>query len=330
VIIGKNTIVIFCAALTVIGIAAGLKWQIENSKAVYKSNDVIVDAYKPYVKSNDNALVPAPLDRVEVESYNRVSNQQGAASITAKAYLIGNVVTGEIYQEFNAKQSLPVASMSKLVTAMAATAEMASTSMISIIPNEPSLWDASSTLSVGEKYSLNDILYPLLLSSSNLAAESIAAFSYRDTYRELATSTIRSYFLTLMSSYAWEIGMPSSFFADPSGLIETNIASAEDMFALAKYLYKYRPDILTITRKPQISLATTTEHGSSTFVSTHPFVNDKRFVGGKTGRTLAAGETMLTILDINGQKVAFIILGSGFGNRALDTRKLIEIYTRGQ
>jgi D-alanyl-D-alanine carboxypeptidase len=118
--------------------------------------------------------------------------------------------------------------------------------------------------------------------------------------------------------------MPKTYFADSFGVSSNNVATAEDIFALAQYLYRYRPDILTLTRNSSSTMATTTDHGSHIITSTHPFVNDSRFIGGKTGRTPAAGETMLTILRINERPIAFIVLGSGIGNRASDTRSLIN------
>jgi D-alanyl-D-alanine carboxypeptidase len=127
-----------------------------------------------------------------------------------------------------------------------------------------------------------------------------------------------------MKGYAWEVGASTAFFADPSGLSPLNSASAKDIFALAQYLYKYRQDILEITRTIATSTASTTDHAAHDFVSIHPFVQDPRFIGGKTGRTIEAGETMMTIMNIKGHILAFIILASGFGDRAYDTKLLID------
>ena len=164
----------------------------------------------------------------------------------------------------------------------------------------------------GEHFTVRELLKPLLLASSNVAAEALL-------------STIdRAHFLELMSNYSWEIGMPSTFFADPSGVSPRNVASAHDLFALATYLYTSRPDILEITRSVGTEIATTTEHGSHAFPSTHPFASDPRFIGGKTGRTPEAGDTMLTILRIDNQAVAIVVLGSRYEGRAADTRLLIS------
>ncbi len=232
--------------------------------------------------------------------------------ITASAYLVGNLLTGKIYLSSNENQPLPVASMSKLVTTIVATNIMSPTTTIEITPPETDVPSDMSMLLAGEKFTLKELLEPLLLSSSNVAAEAIAS------------SSDRSKFMGLMSSIAWEIGMPTAYFADPSGLDPHNEASANNMFALAKYLYTIRPDILAITRTQHIVIATTTDHISHIVNSIHPFVTDPRFIGGKTGRTPEAGETMLTILNINGQPIAFIVLHSDIGARAHDTSLLID------
>ena len=202
--------------------------------------------------------------------------------------------------------------MSKLVTAFVATDELDLNKVVEITPEMTDVPPDSSNIKAGEKYMVKELLYPLLLSSSNVAAEA------------LASSSDRAYFMERMKSYAWEIGMPSSFFDDPSGVSPYNTASAKDLFALSVYLYKYRPDILALTRNPSLLSAAVAEHAERRYTSTHPFVNDTRFIGGKTGRTPLAGDTMMTILKINDKPISFIVLGSKYDNRANDTRLLIE------
>jgi D-alanyl-D-alanine carboxypeptidase len=232
--------------------------------------------------------------------------------VSAKAYLVGNVETGEIILKHNISMVLPVASMSKLITAIAATDTISPTTTITISDEMTKVAGDASMLVAEEKFKMTELLYPLLLSSSNIAAEA------------LASAIDRTKFLELMSSYAWEVGMPKTFFADPSGIDPNNQSSAEDFFALARYLYKSRSEILAITRMDKTFLGTTTDHNYHDFVNTHPFVNDQNFIGGKTGRTPQALETMLTIIKINDKPIAVIVLGSEIGSRASDTRILID------
>jgi D-alanyl-D-alanine carboxypeptidase len=238
---------------------------------------------------------------------------QGPA-VTAAAYLVGNIKTGLIYASHGPDERLPIASMSKLLTAIVAIDTLSPTTTVEITPDEAAAPPDTSGIGAGEKYSAQELIYPLLLNSSNIAAEALAS----------TTKIRRASFLELMSSYAWEIGMSSTYFADPSGVDPTNQSSARDFFALARYLDVYRPDILSLTRTISISVATTTEHGAHVFASIHPFVRDPRFIGGKTGRTPEAGETMLTIMNINDQLIAFIVLGSQIDHRASDTKILID------
>ena len=233
-----------------------------------------------------------------------------AQVMTAKAYIVGNVTTGRVYIQHNSSVALPVASMSKLVTAMVALDTLPKDKKIVITPPEADVPPDGSGIAAGEAYTVSELMYPMLLDSSNVAAEA------------LASSSNRAHFLELMSSYAWEIGMPTAFFADPSGVSLHNEASAKGLFALAQYLYKSRQDILAITRTAHLAVATTTDHGAHSFDSIHPFVKDPRFLGGKTGHTPEAMDTMMTIMQIDGQKVALIVLGSQ--DRAADTKLLID------
>lgn len=232
--------------------------------------------------------------------------------ITAYSYVAGNINTGKIYLELNPNVKVPIASMSKLLTAIVATDTLAPTSIVPITENEASAPPDQSGIGSGEKYEAQELLYPLLLDSSNIAAEA------------LADSKNRRQFLEDMTSYALEIGMPDTSFADPSGVDPRNSSSAKDFFSLSRYLSVYRPDILALTRTVRTSVASTSNHGAHEFRSIHPFVTDPRFIGGKTGRTPEARETMLTMMKINGQNIAIVILGSEIDHRASDTTMLIN------
>jgi len=330
------TFVVILIVLAFVGIMAGVQLVVQslpppvpyapsansmsvapNNPSIYTSPDaegeIVMDGS---FAATTTALSPdTSLDKAINESISSpVAPKPNPNDITASAYIVGNVLTGKVYISSHPTGVFPVASMSKLMTAIVATGMFSATTTISITKPETDVPPDASNLQAGEMFALKDLLYPLLLASSNVAAEAIAS------------STGRLHFMDVMSNTAWEIGMPDTYFMDPSGLDPRNEASANDMFALARYLYTYRPDILAITRTPHMDMATTTDHESHIFDSTHPFVNDPRFIGGKTGRTPEAGETMLTILRINSQPIVFIVLHSAYGERANDTTKLIKKY----
>ena len=309
----RKIITTLIACVVFLGITAGYK-----INQIIKSNNVpkrVVPALHDDIPVPDSTFLqehtvdaPMPIASPKLPSI---------PGVTARAYLVGNIETGKVYISRNRQVIMPVASMSKLVTAFAATDMLPASSTIEIIPQALLAPPDKSNLTAGERFTLHDILYPLLLDSSNVAAEAISS-----------STGNRDSFLLLMRSYAWEVGMPHSYFADPSGVSPQNAASAQDIFGLAKYLFNYRPDILALTRSGTTTVATTTDHGSHEFVSTHPFNGNPRFIGGKTGRTLEAGETMMTILDIDDQPIAIIILGARYGSRESDTRILLQKFWR--
>lgn len=302
--VNKNLIILWLVCLILI--ITAILYRLSGG---YKETKVDID-----IEESTNTNLPIETSQVfyEVEKSDakpetKIPVQQ--SPISAKAYLVGNVENGEVYLLRNRSMVLPVASMSKLITAVESIDQFSITGTTTTA-SSTLIFPDSIQYSEGEIFTIEEALYPLLVSSSNVMAEA------------LATTSSRSHFMDLMSSYAWEIGMPATYFADPSGISPQNMSSANDFFALAKYLYKLRPDILAITRTPKYTLATTTEHGYHEIVSTHPFVNEPNFIGGKTGRTPQAKDTMLTILNIDDQPIAFIVLGSL--DRKKDTLYLIR------
>lgn len=242
--------------------------------------------------------------------------QDFKSKVTAIAYIVGNLKTGEIYLEKRADLSLPVASMSKLLTASVAmdllprnTITQIDENTIKTVPNN------KDDFKPGERFATEELIPLMLVSSSNIAAEAIASTTYMN----------REEFVHNMSAYSWEVGVRSSYFSDPSGISEYNRVSARDIFSLSKYLYERKPEILNITKIAKGFIEGNNLHNSHVFASTHPYVSDKRFLGGKTGTTIAAGETMLTILSIKGEPISFVVLHSKAGNRKNDTDILIKL-----
>ena len=321
-----NLTIITFACLGAIGLALVVKISHENenkpilSPVLQNTTDmtpilkVAETFFKNYV-AQDNAST-SQKEVVQTKPVSKIKVIEGKnvtiPGITAEAYLVGNASTGQIYLEHNGTESLPIASMSKLITALTAMDTIRPDQPIEVTKEETATYPDPSNLEPGEKFTMPELLYPLLLDSSNVAAEA------------LASSTNRAQFIEDMSSYSWEIGLTKSYFADPSGLSPHNKASPEGFFALAQYLYKSRPDILALTRVKTFSFATTTDHGSHELVNIHPFVNVPGYIGGKTGHTDDAGDTMLTILNVSNKPVAFIVLNSSSGMRASDTYKLID------
>jgi D-alanyl-D-alanine carboxypeptidase len=116
-----------------------------------------------------------------------------------------------------------------------------------------------------------------------------------------------------MNTKAKAIGMESSSFVDASGIGEGNISTPEDLFDLAKYVFNNRGFIFGMSS----GHLTDSVYGKPSFEdlsNLNLFGGRIDFIGGKMGKTSAAGETMLAVfeLELNGEKrpIAIVMLGS--------------------
>ena len=194
---------------------------------------------------------------------------------------------------------IPIASITKLMTALVAT-EYINLDKEIVITKEMIVQTSIPRLKIGDRISIFQLLYPLLLESSNEAAVAIARASGEN------------YFINLMNQKSEALGMGQTKFVDPSGSDAKNVSSAEDLFALAKYLYNNRSFIL----KMSTGSLNKTAYGSSIFdlQNFNVFMDNPEFVGGKVGLTKKAKSTMLAVFEIDlGEEkrpIAIIALGS--------------------
>ena len=158
-------------------------------------------------------------------------------------------------------------------------------------------YGAQGNLKTGEKISIGTLLYPLLLESSNDAAEAIAEFPGRNV------------FLSNMNGKAKSIGLENTKFEDASGLSPNNVSTAGELFKLTQYIYKYKNYIFEVGKNKSY------QWKNHVWYSNNRFKNDKNLVGGKNGYTDVARHTLITVLDLplgkpdtEPRKIAIILL----------------------
>src|SRR3989344_5733919 len=230
-------------------------------------------------------------------------------------FLVADLSSNFVFLQRDSQEVVPIASITKLVTALVA-AEYINLDSNIIIAKEMLATTSVKRLVAGESVSAYQLLYPLLLESSNEAAEA------------LARHVGRNYFIALMNKKAAAIGMTHSHFSDPSGSDPENVSTAEDLFALAKYISNKRSFVLGITSGKVKDSA----YGVPEFKNLrnfNDFVDTPGFAGGKVGKTIAAQETGLYLFDVTlgGQKrrLAIIVLGSQ--DRKADASAMLEYIT---
>lgn len=241
--------------------------------------------------------------------------------ISAEAYLVKNLDTGQVYSSYNNRRVFPIASLSKLVTAVIATENIPANTKITITQEMlDSGYGEAGNLKVGEIFTVSELLYPLLLESSNDAAEALAKhYGYAE-------------FIRKMNVFVAELGMSATTFRDASGLSSGNASNADNLFILAQYLYIKDKPLLELTKVKTMTLASTTEHGMHIFNTINPFPFDPNFMGGKTGRTNEAKESMISLFRYEhagaSYPVAVIVLRSDFKIREVDSNALFEQFLK--
>lgn len=258
--------------------------------------------------------------KILIDDHEKVITKQPKTNIpkpyiTAESYLVANLATGEKYIDFNSNKVFPIASVSKLYTALVVHHLFDLEKDIVINQHSLDAYGDAGHLVLEEKFKPDELLHVLLLESSNDAAVAFAdSFGYAD-------------FMEQMNAFAQEIGMHNTRFKDSSGLSPNNVSSASDLFTLARYLYTSEKGILDISKKYQIDIATTTDHGFHHLKNINPFSMRNDFIGGKTGRTEQAREAMVSLFnqEIEGTvyPIAIIVLRSDYGEREINTEKLL-------
>ncbi len=227
-------------------------------------------------------------------------------------YFIGDIDNGSVLAASDLNAVAPIASVTKLMTALVAAEEIdldqrvrvtAPTFVNSLIPR---LADRSSV-------SMYSLLQLLLLESSNEAAETIAGEMGRED------------FIAAMNAKARQIGMLNTTFVDPAGLQDGNESTIGDLYQLAKYIHDNKKFIFDLTVNEKL----TSVYVGGEFdglINFNELEDMDSFVGGKVGETTAAGQTSVSLHEIEFQgevrKVIIIVLGST--DRTTDIETLIS------
>jgi D-alanyl-D-alanine carboxypeptidase len=236
-----------------------------------------------------------------------------ANTISARSFIVvesgGSIITSR-----NADDIVPIASLAKLMTAYIAMNTMSLSEHITLDASD-TVDDPTKLFSPGQRISIGQSLYPLLMASSNGIATAIARQYDTDHGQPGA-------FVTLMNTEARHIGLTHTHFADPAGLSDNTVSTARDFASLTAYLLKNEPSIFDSTKTPE----TTVKDVSGTLIDVYNyniFYDDPRFLGGKEGYTPDAGETMAAIFSLSGKPTIFIVLDST--KRAQDIAALLDL-----
>lgn len=247
-------------------------------------------------------------------------------TITAKAAFVWDVKEQRALFNKNAGMQLPLASVTKLMTALVAYELLDDTDMIDITM-EAIQEDGDSGFSDGEVFNFLDLTDLTLMKSSNDGAHAIAAAAGNSL---LETDDETQLFVEAMNIRASELGLAQTFFSNPTGLdISESEAgaygSARDMAFLMEYIITHYPDLLSGTQIDYMTISNV--NGEYHLVdNTNEIVGEiEGLLASKTGYTELAGGNLVIAFDAGlNHPIIVSVLGSSRNDRFADSLLLTE------
>ncbi|MEW5908135.1 MAG: CapA family protein [Patescibacteria group bacterium] len=231
-------------------------------------------------------------DSLKNKFYFFRSSENKFPNIKADAFLIADLKNGVIINQKDKDKKFPIASITKLVTVLVSLETINQEKTITITRDMLEIGEGDrGDLKPGDKLTAKELIYPLLMESSNDAAVALA-----EDYGE-------KNFVRLMNEKVKSIGLQNTFFEEASGISNSNKSTAEDLFRLGRYLYENKRYVLDITKLKTFK----------NWRNINTFVDNESFIGGKTGYNDEAMQTVaaffsLPLSEFEKRDIAIILL----------------------
>jgi serine-type D-Ala-D-Ala endopeptidase (penicillin-binding protein 7) len=244
-------------------------------------------------------FVPAP---PSVGMLNGLHSTPDPLSLKSGVALVVDANTSQVLLEKNAATALPIASITKLMTALVVVdAQQDMAERLTIGDSDVHLeMRARSRLGLGTEMSRRDALQLALMSSENRAANMLTRY-----YPGGKTA-----FVDAMNRKAAQLGMRQSYFVEGTGLASANVASAYDLVKLVKAA-KQHPLLRELSTQSNYSLVDSAGHATN-FHTTNRLIKNPGWdiELQKTGFINAAGQCLVMHTNLDGRSVIMVFLDS--------------------
>ncbi|WP_281427486.1 D-alanyl-D-alanine carboxypeptidase family protein [Nonomuraea ceibae] len=241
-----------------------------------------------------------------------------APAVLGRAALVVDTSTGEVRYSKDAGERLPVASLTKMMTAHVVLQEADPADVVEVTAEDVRYaargGAAVAGLRAGDRLPVRDVLHALLLPSGADAAHVLAR-----TYGPGVEG-----FVGKMNAAARELGMADTLYVNADGM-PTNgggHSTAADQARLAEAVLR-NETLKSITSTRYHSVGATSEHGSYSWRNTNRLLARPGAVGVKTGYTRAAGYTLAFAAERDGRLLVGVILGESDSGRRFDTAQAL-------
>ncbi|OGY64372.1 MAG: hypothetical protein A3I89_03005 [Candidatus Harrisonbacteria bacterium RIFCSPLOWO2_02_FULL_41_11] len=234
-----------------------------------------------------------------------------------KAGIAKDLTTGTEFYILNPYDRWPIASLTKLMTAIIAIEEVGINKKTIISEYAVNSEGVAGNLKAGEQYSVSDLLKTMLAVSSNDAAVAIAEFYGTEN------------FIEKMRLKASALNMFQTSFSDTTGLSFLNQSNIEDLIKLIQYIYKNHPSVFGITAQKKVRIFEESGRIEKELLNINFFASSRTdFLGGKTGFIEESGSNLISLFRHEGHDILIIVLGTNdrFGQTDLLYNWVKEAY----
>ncbi len=295
----------------------------------------IVGIYFFYGNNNDyNDTIVDNNKEIETISYpERIDTELLELNANAAISFYYDKEEEKILYEKNINDILPIASISKIMTALVVYDEYKVESELNISRGEVGTGANVMNFRAWENSTIEEVVHQMLIESNNSSAFALALASSRFLVETEENHNAVDLFVAEMNKKANQLGLTNTKFFNPSGLDEgskNNKSTALEIALLSQYIIENNRTIFEISTLPYYRLYSPDKliyyqsFNTNYFLHNNEYEWQERIVGGKTGRTIAAGECLLLVLE-NPNKEGYIInviLGSD--DRFGEMEKLVE------
>lgn len=238
---------------------------------------------------------------LDVSPLSATAATVGNVSVSAQASVLMISDTGEVISSQNADLRLPMASTTKIMTAIIALENLTPDTVVSVSPKACGIEGSSAYLYENEKISVETLLYAVMLQSANDAAAALA----------IETAGSIEAFAELMNGKAKELGLENTHFTNPHGLDdEGHYSSAYDLACIMAYAMK-NEDFRKITATYKYTAKMQGRDETRLFVNHNKLLKScDGCIGGKTGFTKKCGRCLVSVCERKGIELIAVTLNA--------------------
>jgi len=218
---------------------------------------------------------------------------------SAKAAILINADTGEVIFEKNADERLPMASTTKVMTALLLCENANLQEEITVTDQMVRVEGSSMGLLGGDRVTFHDLLYGMMLASGNDAAN-VTAYSLGGTVDA---------FVKKMNEKAASLGMKNTNFATPSGLDDTeHYSTARDMAILTRSALENKDFAEAVATEKAVLCFGNPPYRRTLTNHNKLLGNFEGAIGVKTGFTKKSGRCLISAAERDGKRVIAVTL----------------------